>query len=729
MSKSPSTGDRRTTIAGMSVSESFARFVVDEMLPGTGIEPSAWWSTLDELLTTFTPRNRQLLHVRAELQRRIDDWHRDRMGTSFDVAAYESFLREIDYIAPEGEPFHISTENVDDEIAHVPGPQLVVPVMNARYALNAANARWGSLYDALYGTDALGDAPPTGPYDPVRGARVIAWSKDFLDLSAPLANGSHAHATGYRIADSSLVVDLGNRTTTLSPQARFVGHTGDASSPTSVVVAHNDLHVQIMIDRTHHIGSGDAAGVSDVIVESALTAIMDFEDSVAAVDAADKVVVYRNWLGLMRRDLTEVVTKSGSSFTRRLADDVELTGPRGEAVRLKGTALMLARNVGHLMTTPTVLLTDGSEAFEGLLDVLVTATCAMHDLGSNAANRNSTRRSVYVVKPKMHGPDEVTYAVEAMTFVEDALGMPRNTIKVGIMDEERRTSVNLAECIRAARERIAFINTGFLDRTGDEIHTSMEAGAMVPKAQMKTKPWLTAYENRNVDIGLSCGFSHRAQIGKGMWAAPDLMGDMLATKIGHVEAGANCAWVPSPTAATLHATHYHRLYVHDRQRELAGQSRGRLSDLLTIPLGNPDEWSLDERVREVDNNCQSILGYVVRWIDQGVGCSKVPDVNDVALMEDRATCRISSQQLANWIRHGVVTRDVVEDSLVRMARVVDAQNAGDSAYTPLSSNLDGHAMAAARDLITMGCEQPSGYTEPILHARRQLRKRQLEETT
>ena len=729
MTKSPSTGERRTTIAGMSVSATFARFVDDEMLRGTGIEPATWWSTLADLFATFTPRNRALLQVRAELQRRIDDWHRDNIGTTFDVAAYESFLRDIGYIAPEGEPFTISTEAVDDEIAHVPGPQLVVPVMNARYALNAANARWGSLYDALYGTDALGDAPPTGPYDPARGARVIAWSKGFLDLAAPLANGSHADATGYRIVDSSLVVDLGGRTTSLSSQTRFVGYTGDASSPTSVVVVHNDLHVRILIDPTHHIGAGDPAGVSDVLVESALTAIMDFEDSVAAVDAADKVVVYRNWLGLMRRDLTEVVTKAGSSFTRRLAGDVELTGPHGDVVRLNGTALMLARNVGHLMTTPTVLLNGGSEAFEGLLDILVTATCAMHDLKSNSTTRNSARRSVYVVKPKMHGPDEVAYAVEVMGFVEDALGMPRNTIKVGIMDEERRTSVNLAECIRAARERIAFINTGFLDRTGDEIHTSMEAGAMVPKAQMKSKTWLAAYENRNVDIGLACGFSHRAQIGKGMWAAPDLMGDMLATKIGHVEAGANCAWVPSPTAATLHATHYHRLYVHDRQRELAGQNRGSLADLLSIPLGNPDEWSPEERRREVDNNCQSILGYVVRWIDQGVGCSKVPDVNDIALMEDRATCRISSQQLANWIRHGVVTRDVVEESLVRMARVVDEQNAGDAAYVPLTSNLDGHAMAAARDLITMGCEQPSGYTEPILHARRQLRKRQLEETT
>ncbi len=716
-------------VAGLVVAQSLHRFIDDEVLPGTGIEPTAWWSKLAELFATFGPRNRELLHVRAELQRRIDDWHRDRVGTPFDVLEYESFLRSIDYIVDQGEPFEIATSNVDPEIAHIAGPQLVVPVMNARYALNAANARWGSLYDALYGTDALGTTAPTGPYDPARGQQVIDWSKSFLDVAAPLVDSSHAQATNYSILDGELVVATTTGTTSLATTAQFVGHQGEPSAPTSVVVRHHDLHVRIAIDRSHHIGKDDPAGVADVYLESALTAIMDFEDSVAAVDAPDKVIVYRNWLGLMKRTLTESVTKGGSTFTRELNDDLAITTPTGTSTKLRGTSLMLARNVGHLMTTPAIRTGDGNDAFEGLLDAMVTATCAMHDVSSKASSRNSTERSIYVVKPKMHGPEEVRFAVEVFDFVEDALGLPRNTVKIGIMDEERRTSVNLGECIRAARHRVAFINTGFLDRTGDEIHTSMEAGPVVPKAQMKTLAWLKSYEDRNVDIGLACGFTHRAQIGKGMWAAPDLMGDMLTQKIGHVQAGANCAWVPSPTAATLHATHYHRVSVFARQDELRGQTRGTLRDLLTIPITDPASLTQEDRLREIDNNTQSILGYVVRWIDHGIGCSKVPDINNVGLMEDRATCRISSQQLANWIRHGVITRDQVEDSLVRMARVVDEQNSSDPTYVALSSNLNGQAMSAARDLITMGCEQPSGYTEPILHSRRLLRKHEQRTTT
>lgn len=709
-------------VAGLDVARVLRTFIDDEVLPGTGIDPTAWWAKLAELFATFGPRNRDLLHVRAEIQRRIDDWHRDRAGTKFDVEDYERFLRSIDYIVTEGEPFTIDTTNVDPEISTIAGPQLVVPVMNARYALNAANARWGSLYDALYGTDALGTPPPSGPYDPARGSAVITWSKSFLDVAAPLTNGSHKDATKYAVVDGALIVTTDRGDTQLSAHAEFVGYQGPADSPTSVFVRHHDLHVRILIDRSHHIGKDDQAGVADVHLESALTAIMDFEDSVAAVDAPDKVVVYRNWLGLMKRSLVEDVTKAGSTFTRRLNPDIEICSPSGAKSSLEGTSLMLARNVGHLMTTPAIHTSDGSEVFEGLLDAMVTATCAIHDLSSSNLTKNSSAGSIFIVKPKMHGPEEVRFAVDVMDFVESALGIPRNTIKIGIMDEERRTSVNLTECIRAARHRVAFINTGFLDRTGDEIHTSMEAGPVLPKAQMKTQAWLKSYEDRNVDIGLACGFTHRAQIGKGMWAAPDLMGDMLAQKIAHVQAGANCAWVPSPTAATLHATHYHRVSVFARQDELRGRARGSLRDVLTIPIADPASLTQEERLREIDNNTQSILGYVVRWIDQGVGCSKVPDINNVGLMEDRATCRISSQQLANWIRHGVVTRDQVEASLVRMARVVDEQNANDPTYTALSANLDGHAMCAARDLITMGCEQPSGYTEPILHSRRLLKK-------
>ena len=588
--------DATEQVAGLVVSRTLRRFIDDEVLPGTGIDPTTWWTRLAELFSTFGPRNRELLHVRAELQHRIDNWHRDRQGVPFDVAEYESFLRSIGYIVEIGEPFEIATAHVDPEIAHVAGPQLVVPVMNARYALNAANARWGSLYDALYGTDALGSVAPSGPYDPARGRLVIEWSKSFLDVAAPLTVGSHRSATNYAVVDGQLAVTTSDGTATLVDGAIFVGHQGEASNPTSVFIRHHDLHVKIAIDRTHHIGKDDPAGVADVYLESALTAIMDFEDSVAAVDAHDKVVVYRNWLGLMQRTLTEQVTKGGKTFTRSLNDDVTVTVPNGSPTTLRGTSLMLARNVGHLMTTPAIHTDDGGEVFEGLLDAMVTATCAMHDLASKGSSRNSPAGSVYVVKPKMHGPHEVRLAVEVFDFVEDSLGIPRNTVKIGIMDEERRTSVNLSECIRAAKHRVAFINTGFLDRTGDEIHTSMEAGPVVPKAQMKTQAWLKSYEDRNVDIGLACGFTHRAQIGKGMWAAPDLMGDMLTQKIAHVQAGANCAWVPSPTAATLHATHYHRVSVFARQDELRGQTRGTLRDLLTIPVADPAALSPEEQI-------------------------------------------------------------------------------------------------------------------------------------
>jgi malate synthase len=712
----PSPGSVMVRRADLQVAATLADFVEREVLDGLGITAEAFWKGLSTLAGDFADRNRELLATREAMQSTIDAWHRDH--PSIDPAAYRRMLEEIGYVRREPEPFRIDTSNTDVEIATLAGPQLVVPVSNARYALNAANARWGSLYDALYGTDALGDRPTGSAYDPVRGRRVVAWVKDFLDQVMPLAGASHASVGGYRVSDGALVAVVEGREVALSDPAAFVGHTGAAENPSSVMLVHHGLHVELVFDRSTVVGGADPAGITDVVIESAVSTIVDLEDSVAAVDADDKVAAYRNWLGLMRGDLTATFERAGRSVKRALEPDRELTGADGSTIRRRGRALLLVRNVGNLMTTPAVLDAHGRELYEGLLDALVTVAIAQHDLGKPAVERNSPAGSVYIVKPKLHGPDEVAFVDAVFSTVEDVLGLPRHTVKLGIMDEERRTTVNLAACISAARSRVAFVNTGFLDRTGDEIHTSMEAGPMVRKAEMKSQTWITAYEANNVAVGLRCGLLGRAQIGKGMWAAPDLMGGLLAEKIAHPQAGASCAWVPSPTAATLHAIHYHRVDVPARQRELAGVPAPPIDDLLVIPLAAAPAWTADELRNEVDNNAQGILGYVVRWVDRGVGCSKVPDINDVALMEDRATCRISSQHVANWLRHGVVDAAFVEDSLRRMAAVVDRQNAGDPAYAPMAPDFNGHAFLAAHDLIFAGTTQPSGYTEPILHMQR-----------